>query len=51
MRDGLDKGPTILQQKHMGKEHNKVGLLVGKVLCFFLMQTHVWDALQGCASC
>lgn len=40
MRDGPDKGTTILRrawQKHRGKEHNKAGLLVGKVLPFSLM--------------
>lgn len=51
MRDGPDKGTLILQQKHMRKEHSKAGLPVGKVLHFPLMQIHVWDALQGCASC
>lgn len=41
MRDGPDKGTTILRrawQKHRGKEHNKAGLLVGKVLHFSLMR-------------
>lgn len=51
MRDGPDNGAFIFQEKYMGKEHRKAGLLVGKVLHFSLMQIHVWDALQGCASC
>lgn len=49
MRDGPDKGTMILQcawRECRGKEHNKAGFLVGKVLHFF---PHT-DPCVGCRS-
>lgn len=37
MRDGPDKGAVILQQKQMGEEHRKAGLLLGCIPHFSLM--------------